>query len=743
MKRLLNLIKKTFRSLRENGLAVTAQKIWQFVAARRARKNAPQSFEPCMDVLFINGCPREQLPHPPRYRVTHQRDQLLAQNIVSNEVDSRQLSLDQVRNYRVFIFYRCPINPLIEEFIHLAKELHKTVLYDIDDLVIDTKYTDLNPYVQKMPREEKESYDCGVQAMRKTLSLCDGAITTTEKLAEELRNYVPEVFINRNTASEAMVEYSEDALHPEKKKDKKKGRKKKDAKIEESENKVRLGYFSGSITHNADIELILPALIRVLREEPNVELHIVGELDIPQELKPFEKQIVAREFVDWEKLPALIRSVDINLAPLEDNVFNEAKSENKWVEAALVKVPTIASNIGAFRKMIQQNETGILCDTVEQWYEALHMLINDPKARFRLAQNAYDFCHKNCVTTYTGHPLAKYIQSKMTPNIAFLLPSLDISGGIMVALRHASFLYEQGLDVFIICEIPGNGWIEYEGHRFPVVSRNHHPIYMSLDKAVATMWITVNFLETYPNIKKRYYLVQGFETDFYGPESFLRLQANQTYMPYHPIKFLTISTWCASWLKNTFDQVPHYAPNGIDSVCFRPHKRNLSGKIRILVEGNCGVYYKNVDESFKVIDRLDPEKYEVWYMSYNAGPKEEYRVDRFLNKVPYEKVFEVYGQCDILLKSSFLESFSYPPLEMMATGGYVVAVPNDGNLEYLVDGENCLLYPRGDIDAAVQAIERLCQDQELREKLYKQGLETVAGRDWSAIREDILKLYDL
>ena len=32
---------------------------------------------------------------------------------------------------------------------------------------------------------------------------------------------------------------------------------------------------------------------------------------------------------------------------------------------------------------------------------------------------------------------------------------------------------------------------------------------------------------------------------------------------------------------------------------------------------------------------------------------------------------------------------------MMATGGYAVVVPNGGNKEYLVDGENCLLYPHG------------------------------------------------
>ena len=95
-------------------------------------------------------------------------------------------------------------------------------------------------------------------------------------------------------------------------------------------------------------------------------------------------------------------------------------------------------------------------------------------------------------------------------------------------------------------------------------------------------------------------------------------------------------------------------------------------------------------------------------MSYNANPKAEYRYDKFLHRVPYEKTPSVYAECDILLKSSWLESFSYPPIEMMATGGFCVVVPNNGNHEYLVDGENCLLYPQGDIDAAISAIEQIC-----------------------------------
>lgn len=730
MRKIAVLALKTIRSLKKEGMLKTAKKVKGWLTWFFRNRQVERPCELVMDVLFINGCDPVALPHPSRYRVVHQVEQLLANNIVSNTVYYTDLSIDQVRYYRVFIFFRCFYTELIGEFIKEAKRLHKTVIFDIDDLVIDTKYTDQIPYVQALPPGEKREYDDGVMRMGKVLSLCDAAITTTERLAQELRHYVPEVIVNRNTASERMLQLSEDVLA-------------KKAKTPKDEKEVKVGYFSGSITHNSDFKMILPVIVRILKEYPAAELHIAGELDVPEELRPFSKRVIKRDFTDWENLPGLIGSVDINLAPIEANIFNEAKSENKWIEAALVKVPTVASNFGAFQRVIDQNRTGLLCSSADEWYCALKRLIEDPGERSRIAENAYEYCRKRCVTLYTGFSLAKYIRSKMTKNAVIILPSLGISGGIMVALKHAGFLYDAGYDVFLINEDPGpcDNWVYFQEYRFPVISKQNNPIFAHIDKAVATMWSTVQFLEVYPNIRERYYLVQNFETDFYTPGNMLRIQANQSYSPSHPIHFITISKWCQDWLWNDYEQKSALAPNGIHYQSFRPHKRILGAKIRILIEGDCGVHYKNVDESFRIVDELDPERYEIWYMSYNAGPKPEYRVDRFLHKVPYEKVFEVYAQCDILLKSSFLESFSYPPLEMMASGGYVVVVPNHGNREYLRDRENCLLYPKGDIRKAIACIEEICWNVELQETLYENGLETAKSRDWEAVRTDILALY--
>ena len=62
--------------------------------------------------------------------------------------------------------------------------------------------------------------------------------------------------------------------------------------------------------------------------------------------------------------------------------------------------------------------------------------------------------------------------------------------------------------------------------------------------------------------------------------------------------------------------------------------------------------------------------------------------------------------------------------------------------EYIKDEENFLFYEPGNIDDAVNKIERLTSDKKLREKLIKNGLKTAQSREWEKIEKDIIKLYE-
>ena len=329
-------------------------------------------------ILIIDGV-ENIIPQCTRYRVLNKAEQLRKNGFAVRVVNASEFSLAQAQYASYIIIYRAPWSAQLQLLCDLAREEHKPVYFDIDDLVFDTLYTDQLSYTQGLSEKEKGNYDAGVRNYGKMLAACDGVITSTNQLKEELLKYKNSVLLNRNLASSELIAVSSQFL-------------KEDFG---TDDRIKIGYFSGSISHNENFELIKPAIKEVLDHYSSVELHIVGHLDIPQDMKQYIQRIVVHEYVDWKALPQLISQVDINLAPLVDSVFNRAKSEIKWIEAALVKVPTIASHIGAFADMMIDGQTGLLAKDSE-WKEKLENLILSADLRRELAENAYAFVLENC-----------------------------------------------------------------------------------------------------------------------------------------------------------------------------------------------------------------------------------------------------------------------------------------------------------------------------------------------------------
>ena len=329
-------------------------------------------------ILIIDGV-ENIIPQCTRYRVLNKAEQLRKNGFMVKVVNVSEFEISQARNASHIIIYRAPWSYQLQFLCDTAKRDKKPVYFDIDDLVFDTVYTDQLSYTQGLSEKDKGNYDAGVKNYGKMLAACDGAITSTFQLKEELLKYKDKVLLNRNRASSDLIEISSHFI--------------KD--YSQQDSKVKIGYFSGSISHNENFELIKPAIQSLLAVYKNMELHIVGHLDIPEDMKPYQQQIVVHDYVDWKDLPQLISQVDINLAPLVDSVFNRAKSEIKWMEAALVKVSTVASHIGAFSDMVKDGETGLLAKDGE-WKEKLESLILSSDLRQELAENAYDFVLENC-----------------------------------------------------------------------------------------------------------------------------------------------------------------------------------------------------------------------------------------------------------------------------------------------------------------------------------------------------------
>jgi glycosyltransferase involved in cell wall biosynthesis len=154
--------------------------------------------------------------------------------------------------------------------------------------------------------------------------------------------------------------------------------------------KIRLGYTSGTPTHQRDFAAVTPALAGALSAYPESILVIVGQLDIGSftALEPYAERIEIRPIVPMDDLFGEIRRFDINLAPLEaGNPFCEAKSELRCILAGALGIPTIATATIPMQDAITDGENGILVSDPDMWPVALDRLLAHPD-RIRSLGNA-------------------------------------------------------------------------------------------------------------------------------------------------------------------------------------------------------------------------------------------------------------------------------------------------------------------------------------------------------------------
>ena len=111
----------------------------------------------------------------------------------------------------------------------------------------------------------------------------------------------------------------------------------------------------------------------------------------------------------------------------------------------------------------------------------------------------------------------------------------------------------------------------------------------------------------------------------------------------------------------------------------------------------------------------------------------------FLGPVSPEELRVLYRQAEALVFPSFYEGFGLPPLEAMAAGTPVIAMPFSSIPEV---GGDCILYPNG-LSAAdlAQAMEHLATNETLRDELRDLGLRRVEQFTWEKTALATLEVY--
>lgn len=331
-------------------------------------------------ILFVG----EEISFASRYRVEHFREQLHYQGYGSDFYQADEVADLDWSEYRAVVCYRCSREDVVRAVVEQAKKVGLKVYYDIDDLIFD--YEKIS-YLHFLTGSEYKDFKKTTEQIHSCMELCDGYFTSTHTLAGEIRSEFSgkPVVINRNCASMEMQILSHDAVE----------------QVEKDTEHISIGYFSGSKTHDQDFEVAEEALLEVMKEHPEVRLKLVGVLS-DRKMEKFGNKVEKLPFMDWKQLPAVMAGIDINLMPLEDSIFHCSKSENKWMEAALVKVPSVMSRNREMEGVIENGVDGWLCSDKEEWKKALTTLIEVKTARVQMGEKAHEKAMRQYVTQNTG-----------------------------------------------------------------------------------------------------------------------------------------------------------------------------------------------------------------------------------------------------------------------------------------------------------------------------------------------------
>jgi glycosyltransferase involved in cell wall biosynthesis len=339
-------------------------------------------------VLFLSGEPATPGHH---YRVT--RTALACAELGWRhsviEAPFRRVSVlaSLLRPPDVVVIWRATWRPALEAAVKAWRKRGATILCDVDDLIFDPLLAD-PMMIDGIRSMGLVSVDVSrtFAAMRRTIMLADECLAPTDPLADALRTCGRPVTVLPNTFDHAIHRTGREAVRRR--------------RAAPGDGLVRIGYASGSRTHQRDFAVAADALAAVMRGRPACRLVLFREprrgtplLDVHEfpSLAGLESRIEWRPLVPLERLPEELARFDINLAPLEvGNVFCEAKSELKYFEAALVGVPTIASPTSPLRKAISHDETGLLATTPTEWRDRLDRLVVDAALRTRLGQAAHN-----------------------------------------------------------------------------------------------------------------------------------------------------------------------------------------------------------------------------------------------------------------------------------------------------------------------------------------------------------------
>jgi glycosyltransferase involved in cell wall biosynthesis len=303
-----------------------------------------------------------------------------------------QVREDQLSLYDVIVLQR-PGNKWSIPIAEWCRRSNVPLVCELDDLC--WALPDWNPFKEawEVPIEgTKTSWE----VQQDTLRLATAVTVTNEALAAEIRPFCPNVYILPNFID---ITLFEDPGH--------------------NRTPVTIGWF-GSHTHQRDLDWMSGVVGRVMRKHPETMLMTIGGY-APADAAlghgvPPERHRKIGWVDDRRVLNTGLAFMDIGLAPLTPDKFNESKSWIKVLEYGAVGVPTVASDVGPYSHFLREHpDIGYLCKTKGEFLAALDDLLSHPEKRLAMGKRAREVAEQNSIqnNVYRWEVVLKEIVSQV------------------------------------------------------------------------------------------------------------------------------------------------------------------------------------------------------------------------------------------------------------------------------------------------------------------------------------------
>ena len=210
--------------------------------------------------------------------------------------------------------------------------------------------------------------------MKFQLKNCDAVITTTETLKKVFSKYNDKVFVLPNAIDKKIWELE---------------------KPKRTDGRIRIGWM-GSGSHLADRIVVEKAIKTVMAKYPQVDFYHAGMCLVDG---AENREFSFKGTKGYAEYPAFLNSLDLDIAiaPIKDTQFNRCKSNIKWLEHSMLKVPMVLSDVTPYSSSVTHGKDGFLAKTTNDWVKYLSLLIENPAERKKIGENAYQKVTKDWV----------------------------------------------------------------------------------------------------------------------------------------------------------------------------------------------------------------------------------------------------------------------------------------------------------------------------------------------------------